>query len=41
MNEKNRSVSKTEINNMQALSQEFLAVSNLLLTSDYYKNAPG
>ncbi len=39
MNETNRSVSKTEINNMQALSQEFRAVSNLLLTSDYYKNA--
>jgi len=39
MNEKNRSVSKTEINNMQTLSQEFRAVSNLLLTSNYYENA--
>lgn len=41
MNTKNRSVSKTEINDMQVLSQEFLAVSNQLLSSDYYKNAPG
>jgi len=39
MNEKNRSVSKTEISDMQALSQQFRAVSNLLLTSNYYENA--
>lgn len=41
MNEKNRTVTNTEIHNMQTLSQEFRAVSNLLLTSNYYKNAPG
>ena len=41
MNTKNRSVSKTEISDMHALSQEFLSVSNLLLSTDYYKNAPG
>ena len=39
MNEKNRSISKTEINDMQAISQEFRAMSNLLLSNDYYKNA--
>ncbi len=41
MNEKNRTVTNTEIHDMQLLSQEFRAVSNLLLTSNYYKNAPG
>ena len=41
MNTKNRSVSKTEISDMQTLSQEFIEVSNLLLSIDYYKNAPG
>ena len=40
MNEKNRTVSQEEINAMTALSQEFRNVSNLLLTCDYYKNAP-
>lgn len=41
MNENRRTVTNTEISTMQALSQEFRAVSNLLLTSNYYKNAPG
>ena len=40
MNETNRAVTDEEINNMQTLSQEFRAVSNLLLTTNYYKNAP-
>ncbi len=39
-NKNNRTVTNTEIYHMQALSQEFRAVSNLLLTSNYYKNAP-
>ena len=39
MNESNRPVTNTEISAMQALSQEFRAVSNLLLASNYYKNA--
>ena len=34
-------VSNEEINDMQALSIAFRSVSNLLLTSNYYKNAPG
>ena len=40
MNKKSREVSQEEINTMNALSQEFLAVSNLLLSCNYYKNAP-
>ena len=41
MNESGRTVTNTEISAMQTLSQEFRAVSNLLLTSNYYENAPG
>lgn len=39
MNKKNRDVTQTEISEMQTLSQEFLAISNQLLSTDYYKNA--
>ena len=39
MNERGRTVTNAEISAMQSLSQEFRAVSNLLLTSNYYKNA--
>ncbi len=37
MNEKGRAVSQEEINAMAALSQEYRNISNLLLTSNYYK----
>lgn len=40
MNESGRVVSQDEINAMNALSREFIAVSNLLLSCDYYKNTP-
>jgi len=41
MNEKERTVSQVELDAMALLSQEFRTVSNLLLTCDYYKKAPG
>jgi len=37
MNTRNQSVSQEEIDAMAELSQNFRNVSNLLLTSDYYK----
>lgn len=40
MNEKNRTISQVEIEGMALLSQEFRTVSNLLLTSDYYRKSP-
>ena len=40
MNEKDREVPQAEIDAMAALSDEFITVSNLLLTCDYYKYAP-
>ena len=40
MNKKGREVSQTEIDEMAKLSREFRTISNLLLTSNYYENAP-
>lgn len=41
MNEQGRALTQEEIDAMAALSDEFITVSNMLLTCDYYKKAPG